>query len=53
MAVVDFLGFRMIAMTLLPIDQSTLLVGTDDALRTHYRCDPVLIFLNHDDVYFE
>jgi hypothetical protein len=41
MAVVDFLGFRLIAMTQLPIGKDTLLVGTCDALDTHYRHDPV------------
>jgi len=39
MALVDFLGFRLIAMSILPIDRSTIVYGTDDCGRT-VHCKP-------------
>jgi Clustered mitochondria len=36
MALVDYLGFRLIAMSLLPIDKSTLCYGTADGGKTIY-----------------
>lgn len=37
MAAIDYLGFRVIAMTQLPIGPDTLLVGTPDGLKSGYQ----------------
>tara|TARA_R110002050_G_scaffold263250_1_gene403711 strand:- start:1097 stop:2467 length:1371 start_codon:yes stop_codon:yes gene_type:complete len=40
MALVDFMGFRVIAMSVLPIDQSTLVYGSDDGGMSVRNLDP-------------
>mmetsp|Transcript_850 Transcript_850/g.2694 ORF Transcript_850/g.2694 Transcript_850/m.2694 type:complete len:1584 (-) Transcript_850:61-4812(-) len=40
MALVDFMGFRLIAMSLLPLGKDSLVIGSDDAARTVHCDDP-------------
>lgn len=40
MCLVDYRGFRLVAMSLLPISKSTLIYGSDDAGKTVHNDDP-------------
>ena len=42
MALVDYLGFRLIAMSLLPINKNTIVYGSSDGGITMYNTNPTL-----------
>ena len=40
MALIDYLGFRLVAISLLPIDRSTIIYGSNDGGKTIHNSDP-------------
>jgi hypothetical protein len=45
MALVDYLGFRVVAESILPVNANTLKYGTSDGVRPHSRCWLLLLLL--------